>query len=172
MTETKTTISILKSDSPPVPDIGDILSGGKFLSELISDKEAEELRVMSLSNNHENHWKALDRMGIDASVLQKEVEYECPFRDGVKFYRIYPIAISKLKASEGGVYLTHILEKDPDTEFFHQPPMIDDVDRSFMGHGYDHCILPHDGHGDWKLAKMNLSDRRWLIVTYFEWCNK
>ena len=171
MNEIKTTISILKPNDPPIPDIGNILRGNEFLYKLISDEEAKNLRVMSLANIHDNHWKALDRMGIDYTDLMKEVEYECPFRKNVVFYNVYPLAISKLKASEGGIYLTHILEKDPDTLFFHQAPMIDDIDKSFMGHGHGK-VLPSDGHGKWKFAKMNLSDGRWLLVTYFEWYNK
>jgi len=172
MNDVQKAITIVKPKAAPKPVNGDILQGGSFLSELIDKEAAKDLRVLSLSFCHENHWKAIEKMGLDIAELRDEVEYECPFRSGTRFYRVYPLSISKMLPDEAGEIHSYFLRKNPDDEYFHRPPGIDDVDRSFMGHGYDQNILPDDGHGCWKYAKIDLSDGRWLIVAYWEWYSK
>tara|TARA_B100000614_G_scaffold262909_1_gene300525 strand:+ start:91075 stop:91590 length:516 start_codon:yes stop_codon:yes gene_type:complete len=166
------TISIVKPKTAPSPDIGDILDGADFLAELLTDEQADQIRAHDLSLVHENHWIALERLGIDAAELIEQVKYECPFRPGTFFFHMYPLYISRLYPSEVRDWYKIMVETEPQDDSLIRAPFASNVDHSFMGHGYSKWILPHDGGGKWCWAKISLSDGRWLLVQYFEWYNK
>jgi len=172
MIKTIPSISIIKPMKAPEPKNGDILTGNEFLWELLTEKEVQDVRAYHLSSVRSNHWKALERFGLKANDLQEESRYECPFDSGNSFFRIYPIAISEPYIHEVNEISRYIMERDPKSDFIYTELYINNVDKSFMGHGYCQGITPHDGHGRWKWAKIRLSDERWLFAIYWEWYNK
>lgn len=170
-------ISIIKPTKAPEPNNGDIISGNEYLWELLDKKTIKNIRAYPLSYESLNHWKALERFGLDTTDIQDEARYECPFRSGNHFFRIYPIAISEVhshEVNESSKFLMEYIMKRKESlnDHIYMELSLSEVEKSFMGHGYSQYILPHDGFGSWEWAKIKLSDGRFLFAIYWEWYNK
>ena len=159
-------IAIVKPKKKFEPDNGDCFVG-EWVSEFLGSEYDINLKNLprpefyALSVVRENHWSALEKLGIDIKELREDVEYGCPFSNN-RYAHLYPLLISEYKT------------EDPVHEFMRFPwkMQMGSIDKSFCGHGYTDGTLPHDGSGSWGYGKVNLSDGRFLVCAIWIWYNK
>ena len=141
---------------------GDILFGEEYI---VGKVEKDEINsIVMLSAYKTDTWKALPIFGIDHKEFKRKMTYECPFRN-IPYYWFFPTFIichdanlykgliqneSKFgfaSDTDFWLYMHKCCEKEPNQ-----------VEQSFLGHGFTNCTLPSDGSNRIEHVYVNLSN--------------
>lgn len=181
-------IQITKANPIAEPKIGDILYCGEYLSRV--ELEVQELiqqpewrfkpgTLNRLIQTQTRGFKGLFEIGVDATVLEESVRYNCPWSDNV-YYWMYPLGVISDDEKKYG-------RDSEDTQGFpwlcrkiNTRTNMDDIDPSvfgklvdaMLGHGYTAGTLPCDGSGEKVLATIPLDNGDELLVACWVWFNK
>jgi hypothetical protein len=164
-------LSVVKPAKPYEPKTVAIPHGLVFVEAALTFGDPRE--YVLLSTFHENGWKALEKLGIDASELKKEATYYCS-ETKKEFVGIYPIAISEMTDADKDrsclpFLMTahiHLGKLASDAAF------IDSISQIDLGTGYAEGDDRSAEGRSLILAFVNVSDGRSLLVAAWAGYNK
>ena len=161
---------------PYKPD-GDILFGEDYIAGEVKKEEIKS--IIMLSAMRTDTWKALSAFGIDYEKFKEEITYQCPYRE-IPYYWFFPTFII---CNDINVYkdLPEVnmsrFSFASDVDFWvnmHKcyEEKSNQVEQSFLGHGFTNCTLPSDGSGEIEHVYVNLSNGDKLAGYVWVWYNK
>lgn len=167
----------------------------KYLKELprsTSEKKVEEFleqhsNCFILNYSGKDTWKVLSKIiPDDYELLKESSEYECPFT-GFKHVSLWPVFILTPNPEDyiRKVYCTEEFDRLPwyadmacdaswnyDKELLSPASHLTRITKSFMGPGYTQMFYPNDGHSDFDLISINLSNGDSIVFLVLKWYNK
>lgn len=173
-------LTIVKPQKQFQPELGDFLFASEFIHSYVTKKEvaANDFFVIPLIFMSFYHpFTTLKKFNIDAEELHQCCKYDCPFREQIIFYGLLPIAIKtddSTKYRHNGFENTYnsVFDLKWQKNYVDQILSVDQISKSFLGHGFTDGTLPFDGNNSIVNVKLQLSNNDFIIAHTWEWYNK
>jgi hypothetical protein len=171
---------------PPVDNHGDIRAEDEYFAAPTDEQLKGLVPYIRLYSLARFSWPALLALGIDCLATKKNLLYECPFMQGNRYYWFLPTVWFPLDYKNGmdracAAGLVESWRKDMlyDQDWMtrvvsnsHEPFVINAIERSMLGHGFDSYCSPDDGMGSLTPAVMKLSNGEFIGGQVWVWYNK
>lgn len=173
-------------------DLDDYCKYFKSVPTILAEKKVETLLAQNtncfiLNYSGRDNWKSLSKiLPDDYELLKVSSEYECPFT-GFTHTSLWPAFILTENPIDyiRMVDCTKEYTKLPwyadmacdaswnyDKDLFNIPSHLNKITKSFMGPGYTQTFYPNDGHSDYSLISVDLSNGDTVVFIVLKWYNK